>query len=265
MRIPRIDAISFWEGFGLGAAIGALGCIVFELWIHRIETGEIEPPEGYSEELKRETTILEEDSRERVTLNRQFEKPALDELVRNADGEPVTDYTKFAGSYSSEETEHREIDSFREETGETAEVVTEESDVVEDRVFVEHTSNDRELTPVERVQMNRRFRVISQDSYENERPYNDKYQCTYFTRDHILAGFDGDLMPVADNLLWGVAHEGISVKGASQLFIRDTEGDSDFHVMTDDRTFDEVYEEWYGTTKLHNDWKGPGGDDEDLE
>lgn len=265
MRIPGIDMVSFWEGFGLGAAIGALGCIVFELWIHRIETGEIEPPEGYSEELKRETTIAEEDVQERVTLNRQFEKPALDDLVRQPDQKTVTDYTRFAGAYSTGEADTAGRDTFRDDSGETAEVVTEESDIVPDRTVVERTENDRELTPVERVQMNRRFRVISQDSYENERPYNDKYQCTYFTRDHILAGFDGDLMPVADNLLWGVAHEGISVKGAGQLFIRDTEGDSDFHVMTDDRPFDEVYEEWYGTTRLHGDWKAPGGDDEDLE
>ena len=31
MRIPRIriDGVAFWQGFGLGAALGALGCIVF--------------------------------------------------------------------------------------------------------------------------------------------------------------------------------------------------------------------------------------------
>ena len=278
MHLPRIriDASAFWQGFGLGAALGALGCIVFELWIHRIETGEIDPPEGYEEEVKRETTVLEEESRERVTLNRQFEKPALEDLVRDTGkGDRHVDYSSFSSAYSTNaperlsEAPREELgsslgeladavkewtekapedsrDTYRDEEGGTHAVVEEESDTVEQRVFDVTLEGDRELSPMERVQMHRRYLVITADSYETERPYNDKYECTYFTREHILAGFDGDLRPVADNMLWGVVHEAISVKGVRNLYIRDLEGDSDFRVLIDDRPFDEVYEAWYG-------------------
>ena len=208
---------------------------------------------------------MADESAERLTLNRRFEKPALEDLVRNPGEETVhvdySSYSSLTSDYSpdgeppdsgtgdveiaAEEASEGVSDVYRDEEGCTHEVVEEDSEV-ESRVFDIALSGDRELTPMERVQMHRRYQVITADQYENERPYNDKYECTYFPGEHILAGFDGDLRPVADNMLWGVVHDGMSVKGMTKMYIRDLEGDSDFLVGTDSRKYLDAYEDWYG-------------------
>ena len=127
--------------------------------------------------------------------------------------------------------------------GEAKKVVVEESET-ETRVREVNVFERPDLDTDTRVRMNRRFTVIDVDSYHGEYPYNDKYDALWFTKDRILAGFDGSMARVADELMYAMAYDAFCIRGVNELYLRDNEGDSDFHISRTNADFDEEYERW---------------------
>ena len=252
LRAPDWPAVL--KAMALGAALGAIGGVVAQLWLSKASDGEIrvEDPEGESALPESHPEVLVTERREHVVVQGVAEKPALGELTREV--EQRTDYANALG-YKGDRRElltkeDLEESIFDEEElsegdgGDPDEPVEEESDILPNRLRLTTEEQIPKLTKPMRDKMNRRFEVISQASYENDMPYNDKYEAVFFRESNMLAGFDGDIMPVADELLVGMAWEAFKIKGVEHLYLRDREGDSDFHIAGSDEDYDEVYDEW---------------------
>lgn len=257
----KIDRYAFTQGFLLGAAVSALGFAVVEMWFRRVEKGEIPLPETYDEieGTQRVTTVTREVEVERPTAP----KPPMEDLVREYARQDQEHYTPYSDAVRTYEGDRHEVltkeqlqesilqDELDEEEdtyseGTTTVKVTRETSEQGERVTERPVADMPKLTPEEILSANSRFEVIDRNQYENEQPYYDKYTATYFLKDHVLAGFDGDLAQVPDRLMWYKAHEAFEISGVHNLFLRDNEGESDFHIGMSEGDFDSEYERWYG-------------------
>lgn len=247
-------------GAGMGAILGLAAYVVATMWLRRAEDGEFEP-----EDSEVVTTLghPHELTREHLVAKATTEKPAMSELVRDTKVsieaekvEPVGDRTDYASKFEEKGEEMQPLtlvggESFVEED----DIFEDDGDGSEGTVLDTSWEDEETVVPMRnrpvipkyvREAMNKRYEVITESSYNGDEPYNDKYTATYFIHDGILGGFDGDIRPVADELLEAMAFEGIAVGGAEHLFLRDREGDSDFHITRSDEDFDTAFAEMYG-------------------
>lgn len=251
------DVMAFIRGFALGSALGALGATVCQLWLWRAEEGEIEP-QGGSEDVtdgikNPEVLVVEQ----RKVVSGMGDKPSLAELTREKTGETRTDYNGVV-DYKGDRKELLTKDDLDESSepdaievyenrdtivdeGAENEIIEEESDIIDTRIYMTSEKGAPKITKAVRDAMNARFEVITEGSYRGDAPYNDKYEAYYFVEDNVLAGFDGDLMRVADELMVAMAYDAIVTKGVRDLYLRDDELGSDFHISACPASFETAY------------------------